>query len=603
MGTKLFHRTVDIPTSGAIDEKNRAVALSFSSEFPVDCGDFDEVLSHEPGDVDLSRLNDGHPVLRNHDPNSHVGTIDKAWVSSRRGRAIVRFSKSQKGEEAWQDVLGGILKHVSVGYERVKKVASKKLANGREVVSFAFRPYEVSLVPVPADPTVGIGRAKTIAVMNDNDNNNESNDGGGQGNRHERRAVDARVRDINGAVEMISRNHPELETEFRRAASEGILLNRSPQEVNNSLMAIIRSNPRQFERVDASIGMDAREVGRYSLTRAIRARMENRPLDGIEAEASRACERKFGQAPEGFYLPLDVVSGTGQRAQRDMSVTTFGAGGGFVQTNVLTSVVEVLRNRMVTQRLGVQTMSGLNGNVAIPRQTGAATGYSLAESAALTQSNQAIDQVLLSPKRVGAYSEYTKQLLLQSSVDVENFIRDDLMKVIAIKWDKLALEGTGAGSEPVGILNTTGIGSITFGGTPTYAKMVSFETALSVANADDGRMAYVTSPNTKAKLKTTTKIGSTFPVYIWEEGEWRDGSNDGMVNQYRAASTNQISNDAVVFGNFADAYLALWGGLDVVVDPFTLAINAKVRITVNTFGDFAVRHPASFAFSSDSGNQ
>jgi hypothetical protein len=259
---------------------------------------------------------------------------------------------------------------------------------------------------------------------------------------------------------------------------------------------------------------------------------------------------------------------------------------------------------MVTKRLGVQGMAGLEGNVAIPRQTGVATAYSLAESATLTKSTQALDQVLLTPHRVGAYNEYTKQLLLQSSVDVENFIRDDLFKVIAIKWDKLILEGSGSSSEPTGILHQDGIASIHFGAAPTFAKLVAFETALANVNADLGAMAYVSSPSVRGVLKVTPKVpNSTFPIFVWEKGAWNDGSYDGEINSYRAAATNQISGNLVAFGNWSDAIHALWGGYDVVVNPYTRDIDAVVRITINTFGDVAVRHAASFAWSDDSGNQ
>ena len=186
---------------------------------------------------------------------------------------------------------------------------------------------------------------------------------------------------------------------------------------------------------------------------------------------------------------------------------------------------------------------------------------------------------------------------------MENFIRDDLLKVVALKWDKLVLEGSGEGSEPTGILNTEAIGSVTFGGAPTWQKMLAFEKSLAVANADVGAMAYVTTPTTKTNLKAVPKVAnSTFPIFIWEDGKWADGSGDGTVNSYRAASTNQISGDAVVFGHWADAVLALFGtGVDLLVNPYSMDLEGKVRITLNSFIDVAVRHAASFVWSADSG--
>jgi hypothetical protein len=177
------------------------------------------------------------------------------------------------------------------------------------------------------------------------------------------------------------------------------------------------------------------------------------------------------------------------------------------------------------------------------------------------------------------------------------------MQVLAIKHDKLILEGAGSNSEPAGILNTPGIGSVTFGGAISWSKVVAFETALSVANADEGTMAYITTPSVREKMKTTAKLGTTFPIFIYEKGMWNDGSNDGEVNSYRIACTNQLSNNAVCFGHWADAIHAMWGGFDVVVNIYSYDTTRQVQITINTFIDCIARHSASFCWSADQGNQ
>jgi HK97 family phage major capsid protein len=347
--------------------------------------------------------------------------------------------------------------------------------------------------------------------------------------------------------------------------------------------------------------MTKRQLEQYSVLRFIREGLSGGAVrDGLEAECSQEVQRGQAHRAEGAWLPYDVLFSP---ARRDLSATTFGSGGGLVATNVEPKVIELLRNRMVTRRLGCTVLDGLTGSIAIPRQTAAATVECLPESGMLTAATQSIDQILLSPHRVGGVSVYTRQLVLQSSVSVENFVRDDLLKQVAIKWDRLVLEGTGSNSEPTGILNTQGIGSVTFDGSvPTWKTMLSFEKALAVANADVGAMAYVTSPTTKTNLKAVSKIAnSTFPIFIWEDGKWSDGSGDGTINSYRAASTNQISNDAVVFGHWADAVLGIFGsGVDLLVNPFSLDTEAKVRVTANSFIDSAVRHSASFVWS-DSG--
>ena len=414
------------------------------------------------------------------------------------------------------------------------------------------------------------------------------------------------------AAEAVTKDFPEGKDKFRALADAAIDAGTNPESFNVELLKAMPGVRQSVAITTESLGMNKREANQYSLARAIQScitRATNEP-DGLEGQVHKAmvkAVREGGAAVTcaGFWVPHDVGMPVAQRNfKRDLNVTTFGQGGAFVQTSILTPIIEILRNRMVCFRLGVQSMAGLEGNVAIPRQTGAATAYSLAESATLTKSTQSIDQVLLTPKRVGAWNEYSKQLLLQSSVDVENFIRDDLMKQLAIKWDYLILNGAGSNSEPTGVANVNGVGSVTFGTTATYAKAVSFETSLANANADMGRMAFVTTPATRGAWKLIPKVASsTFPIFIWEKGEWGDGSNDGEVNSYRAAATNQVPGNIVFFGNWEDAVHAMWGGMDWVVNPYTRDTDAVVRMTVNTFGDVAVRHAASFCVSSDSGAQ
>ena len=292
-----------------------------------------------------------------------------------------------------------------------------------------------------------------------------------------------------------------------------------------------------------------------------------------------------------------------------LNATTFGQGAAFIPTNVEPDVVPLLRNLSCCERSGVKTISGLHGSVAIPRQTGAATAYSLGEQAVAPASTQSLDQILLQPHRVTAVTQYSKQLVLQSSVDVDGFLRDDLMKVVATKWDYLILNGQG-GAEPTGILNTTGIGSQIFGGTATWQEILQFEQSLASANAlgvPGASVGWITSPSVKTRwkgiAKTGTGVSTTVPIFLWPEMP-TSPDGDGVVNGYRAAATNQILNNLVFFGNFSDAYLGMWGdGFDIVIDPYKLAEQATIRIIVNTFGDVAVRHAPSFCVSDDSGAQ
>jgi len=303
----------------------------------------------------------------------------------------------------------------------------------------------------------------------------------------------------------------------------------------------------------------------------------------------------------GFRIPNDVVV-----HKRALGTATGSAGGFTVDTEVLgTSLIELLRNQTLVAELGARQLSGLTGNIAIPRQSGGATAYWLPPNGAVTASDQTFAQLGLVPHRLVADTAYDKELLNQSSISIEAFVREDLMRILAIEKDRAALFGLGSAGQPLGIANVTGIGSVSFSAAATWAKIVSFETKVAQANALLGKMAYLTSPGVRGVWKTATKIASSqYSSFLWDTG----ANGSGMVNGYRAEATNQILStgtyaDRVFFGNWADLILADWAGIDVVVNPYTLAKNGQIEVTITLWTDNGVRHAASFALSSDSGAQ
>lgn len=363
---------------------------------------------------------------------------------------------------------------------------------------------------------------------------------------------------------------------------------------------------------------DAAGAQNYSMLRGIQSciKRDSNVPDGLEGEVHAEILNRsktyggLGYDFKGFQVPqnapMRVSAGRSGRSSmsRDMQATVFPSGGAFVPNQLMVPVIELLRNRMVLDRVGVRTMAGLQGNVIIPRQEAAATAYTVSEIGLLTASQQILGQIAMAPKRVGATQVYSKQFLMQSTPDAEAFMRDDLFKVIALKWDALGLNGQGAGSEPLGVLNTPGIGVVALGSaTPTYKQIVAFETAIRAANVTDP-IHYLTTPTVKGSLKTTAAAltGATIisgPLNsIWQPGV--DG--DGEMNGYPALASNQIPNNLIIAGSWTHLIHALWGGMDVVVDLYTKAANAEIALTINTWGDFAVRHPQAFVVSDGPGN-
>jgi HK97 family phage major capsid protein len=359
------------------------------------------------------------------------------------------------------------------------------------------------------------------------------------------------------------------------------------------------------------IGLSKTEKRNYSILRAIRAKIDNDWSNaGLELEASRAIEKKTGEAPRGFYVPFEamdvdqaVVREAREKRAGLLTVGTSADGGYTVATNLLANqFIDVLRNKMIMQQAGALFLTGLTGNVEIPARTAATTAYWVAENSAPTTNKQTYAQVPLSPNTVGAYTDISRRLLLQSSLDIEQLTRDDIATVLAIELDRAGLHGTGSSYQPKGIDHQSNIGTSGEGGTngtaPSYTTVLKMEKDVAVANADFGKLAYITNPKVRYVLKSVFTNATYGSIPVWQDNE---------VNGYPAFATNQVSStltkgsasgvcSALFFGNWADAVYGIWGsGIDMLVDPFTGSSAGTVRVVALQDADFNVRHAGSFS--------
>ena len=619
---------------------SRTIELAFASETPVSrWGDL-EILSHDGGDYDFSRINDGsHPLLAGHceyDPDSQIGVVERAWVDGDRvSRAVVRFGNGAKAQEYYRDVKEGIRKNVSVGYDVTGLISSREMPGGNQECRYRWMPTHVAIVPVPADTKAGVGRSaagidspnnlanKTavIEIPKTNMNRNLQLDpaaadvsGGADVIKQERARERERTKAITLAADALIKDHGEkdgggMREKIRQLANEAISGDLSPETFSNrALTAVLLASPARTVGIEDCA--DSAGQRNYSLIRGIQSCIarNGRTPDGLEGEVHQEMVRHSSKdyPHNGFQVPYNVRVKAGPRkiGRRDMQATVFPSGGAVVPSILRPEIIELLRNEIFLAQVGMRTLSGLTGNILIPRQDSPATAYSVSEIAAATLSQQTLSQVAMSPKRAVAQERYSKQFLMQASPDMEAFLRDDLFTVLALYLDYMGINGSGAGSQPLGIMQTPGIGSITFGGTPTYKQMVSMETTLRKANVR-GALVYASTPGTKGSLKTVAEAltGAT-TIGGAQNAIWKGmAEGRGEVNGYEAIDTNQIPNDQVILGDFSQVIMGVWGGLDVVVDPFTLAGNAEYQITVNTWYDFALRHPQAIIVSADSGAQ
>ena len=605
MAKQILHRTLTIDDTRAANAESRTIELSFSSELAYERSWGVEILDHAPNSVRLDRLTNAAPLLVNHDMNDQVGVIESARIDTqtKMGRAVIRFGNSARATEIFNDVKDGIRKLVSVGY-RVHEALLDGNAERKDVYRVTdWEPFEISIVPVPADTSVGIGRAEETFDITSLTRTPEVIPMPEE-NRHTTPAVDithvqaeargAEQSRVSGIIDIASRHG------LRELGDEFIKTGKSLEDFKSA--ALEKGLQKEgVQRADApDIGMSDHEVKRFSFVRAINA-LAN-PTDrraqeaaAFEFECSRASAERNGRESRGVMVPSDVL-------RRDLTVGTSADGGYTVSTDLLSqSFIELLRNSTeVMQRS--RMLTDLNGNIAIPRQTGGATAYWVAESGAPTESAQAFDQVTLTPKTVGAFVDFSRKLALQSSIDIESFVRGDLARVLGLEIDRVAINGSGSSNQPTGILNTSGIGSVaggTNGAAPDWADIIDLESAVANANADVGSLYYITNTKVRGKLKQTEKATGT-AQFVWTDN----------LNGYQALVTNQVPSNltkgtssgvcsAILFGNLADLIIGMWGGLDLMVDPYTGSTSGTVRVVALQDVDVAVRHAASFAAMKD----
>jgi hypothetical protein len=584
-----------------IDKNKRTVEMSFASETPVERWDGNEILSHENGDFDFSRIDDGaHPLLLGHDehdPSSQIGVIESARVDSDKvSRCLARFGNSAKAQEVFQDVCEGIRQYTSVGYDWTGIVNQTKSDDGKMTTRYRWRPTHVAIVPVPADTKSGVGRSQI--TVKDNFMQIDTN------------------KEIAAHADTLVKDFPHCRDEILTLKARALCGELEFQQYRMDLLQVCgsKARPKQFSVAGGTeLGLSRREIHSYSFREAFLSMCDNKgkPTGCFAAEVSQQCERNTKTSSEGLMVPMDIMLGGSRRDyhnKRDMNVGVFGSGGALVATDLETPVIEVLRNRTYCLRRAT-VLAGLSSNITIPRQTSTVTPYSLPESGLVTASNLSLDQIALVPHRVSAQVIFSRQLLIQSSADIEGLVRDDSMKTMGVKIDWLSLNGGTGADEPTGIVNQPGIGSITFGSAPTWPQILTFEASLGSVNADRGRMAYMVNSNTRYVWKQIAKtlIGTTLVAATpaWENpGNIMPGDDEvrGIVNGYDALATNQL-NGQVVFGNFMDLVIGFFGGLDIIFDPYTKAANAQNVFTINSFIDINLRHPQSFCVSTDSGAQ
>jgi HK97 family phage major capsid protein len=614
--------------------KYRLYEVAISSETEVERWFGIEILGHAEGEVDMERLLRGAAVLVNH-YGDQVGVVvpGSARVDDDKVlRGYLRFSRSVRGREVEDDVEQEIRTSISVGYmvKAVKLVEVREVTDGdgRKATVDVYRatrwqPAEVSLVSVPADVTVGVGRSEKAAEPPEEGTMKKVRDDKGNvvevADTDQRPAVTAgatgeRDKAIGEILDICENNGIEAK-EARKWIVEGLTV----EQVGHRIVTARKTTGEGQPSAEALAAVPDKARRRYRYTRAIlgaaRQREGTGKLDGVEAEIAQELERNIDPSfkkADGLLVPMDLRSEEDRwrewevrRQMQTRALDSKTAGRGpetiFEEPGEL---IEILRQASVAARMGARMLGGLTAPVAFPKHTGRLSAFWVGENPAsdVTASDLGFGIVNLSPKTIQATTAFSRQFLVQTSIDAEGLVRSELAEEHGLLLDRTVFHGEGAAGEPTGIYQAPDVNVRAAGGVPDYADVVDLIGLVADDNALAGTLGWVTTPLMAAKLRQIPEHATgTMANWIWM-GTFLEG----LMAGYRAVASNQISKTmtgsadtggaehGAIFGNWREVLIGMFAAMEIIVDPFAQKKKGLIEVTSFQMADIVLRHGESF---------
>lgn len=596
---ELFRRFTSEPLEFR-EENSRKLRFPASSELPVERFYGNEVLSHVRGAVRLQRASGGAmPLLFNHDVNDPIGMITSAELKGGRMWVDAELFDTARAAEI-QKMMAGGLRNVSLAYRVNELVEDKKSGT---FTATDWEPYEVSIVTVPADPSVGIGRgAESVyevrMVRTETTARTATTKGAAMADKEIVAVESAEVKQVN-PIEMEQRRKQAIENLCKTNKLDDnyrdmwIGQGASLEQVADDMLKIMEERGKTNPTSVAKIGLTEKETREFSLGKAINA-CASRDWKGaeFELEAIKAVAQRMGKTPDPhkFYVPFEVLMRKMpvRGDKRDLTVASSGGGGYLVATENM-GFIDMLYNRSVAFNMGVRRLSGLTSSITIPRMSASGTAYWLAsESTAATESQQTFQQVSMTPKTAAAYTEISRQLLLQSSPGAEGIVTDDLAQIVATAADLAVLNGAGSNGEPDGIIGFSGTGSVA-AGSLNYAAVLEFQTDVASSKVRPQSGGYVTTAAVAAIAKQRQRFSST-DTPLWSGNIW-----DGQIEGFRAMSSEQVPSATMIFGDWSEIVVGEWGVLEVEVNPYANFQAGIIGVRCMYTMDVGIRRPYAFS--------
>lgn len=603
---KLFRRFMTPQFEIRKEGDKQTLSFPASSETPVERYFGDEVLVHDKKSVRLDRASGGAmPLLFNHNWDDPVGMITGAKVVDGRLMVDAEMFSTDRAADVQKMVDGG-LRNVSIGY-RINVVEEETKTQTYRVTD--WEPYEVSIVTVPADPTVGIGRGAessyemrivrvsqpaVVAATKERSMPEKEEERTAVADDKPRKSPIEYERERRQAIINLCQSFNADARSEAQWIEDGTPLT----EVSEKLLEIARERGKKKTMVNSTIGLSNNETRKYSLFKAIRAlrfgAVDRSVVEAasFEMECSKVLARQLNRPETGkILIPAEVLQRpVSPEAYSRAMATTPGSKGGYLVNTENMGFIEILRNRSVAMAMGARVLSGLVGNVSFARQTGKATvSWQAGESTSITATDQALGQLSMSPKTAIAITDVSEQLLAQSSPSAESFIMADLARDVAIDGvDAAVINGTG-GAQPLGIKNTTGVTTGQDASSATYAKILAFPTVAAGANALRGNPGFVTNTAGAAKLMGVQRFSNT------DTPLWSGNLMNGELVGFNAMSSEQLGSGNLIFGSWDEVLIGEWGVLELATDNGGTRFNAaQVGIRAMWLVDVLIRYPQAF---------
>jgi HK97 family phage major capsid protein len=634
------HRAFAVRAEKAADDADdNLVPISFSSSNPVKRVSWgglwwNEVLKHSGDAVKTDRLDQGLAVLVNHDPNQRAGILQDGAIDDKTGRGNIRFNSTKFGKDVATEVREGTLPYISVGYivhseNRVEDIDPKDDEDENYLGTYhadSWEPVEVSLVPIPADPSVGVGRDLShvpqypVRFAGMPATPPPVNSG--------------RSKETPMPVEVVVDNTEALKAERERCAGIALLQRQYPDiltreasekainegHTRDTVAAMVLEKKREKEatlNAGGQVQLNEREQRQYDPLRMFRALAGNKfgfnDEAGFEREVSDTIAKKLGRDTGGIFMPTTEpifrLTADEQLRRRAMYAGTSSTGGATVATE-LVSFLDFLRPAIRLSALGADFMGGCTANFALPKMTSDSGFNWVGENPGSdnTDTDPAFGQVSFSPLTATGSTSWSRQLMVQSTIDIEAKVRNSLVKQAAIAIEKAALQGSG-GTQPTGLLTTTGVHLIalgTNGATPTKQNFIDLLTQTFVSNADNGEQKYLLTPEIAGYLAGQPELSNTIALPTFTYGP--DGK--GRINGHEAYWSNLLPKiltkgsssgvcHAFAGGAWNNLTIAEWGAMEIILDPYTKARQALINVIANLMVDSNATYPQAFGVCLD----